>query len=242
MQLEAILFDLDDTLLENNMDRFLEGYFQLLTSYVQTYINPEKFIDELLVGTQAMIDNDDSHLTNKDVFWDVFCRRTGLIRDEFEPLVNRFYHSDFEKLQVLTSPRPATRQLINFCLERNLNIVIATNPLFPMVAIHHRLDWAGVPVTEFDYSLVTAYENMHATKPKIAYYEEILDRVNVSPQAALMVGDDWNNDIFPASSAGLYTYWITDQTNLNDDEKEVIDDFGTLDGLYLKLSSDWKSS
>ena len=94
MQLKAILFDLDDTLLENNMDRFLEGYFQLLSSYVQAYIDPVKFIDELLVGTQAMIQNDDCSLTNRDIFWDVFCRRTGLIRDEFEPLVDRFYRND----------------------------------------------------------------------------------------------------------------------------------------------------
>lgn len=242
MQLKAILFDLDDTLLENNMDRFLERIFQLLSSYVQAFIDPAKFIDELMVGTQAMIQNDDRSLTNKEIFWDVFCRRTGLSRDEFEPLVNRFYHNDFKKLQVLTRPRTAARQLINLSSERNLSIVIATNPLFPMIAIRHRLDWAGVPATEFDYSLVTAYENMHTTKPKIAYYEEILDRINVSPQAALMAGDDWVNDIVPASSAGLHTYWITSQSNLNDDKREVVDDFGTLDELYLKLSNDWKTN
>jgi FMN phosphatase YigB (HAD superfamily) len=42
--IRAVLFDLDDTLLENSMDRFLKAYFGLLTPNMAHLIPPEKFI------------------------------------------------------------------------------------------------------------------------------------------------------------------------------------------------------
>ena len=86
----------------------------------------------------------------------------------------------------------------------------ATNPLFPRTAIEQRLDWAGVPVTEFDYALVTTYENMHATKDHPAYYHEMLAHLGRQPGECLMVGDNWEWDVATPASVGVRAYWIAE--------------------------------
>ena len=53
--------------------------------------------------------------------------------------------------------------------------------MFPHQAVEARLAWAGVPVTEYPYTLVTSYENMHAAKPHQAYYQEILAKIGCRP-------------------------------------------------------------
>jgi FMN phosphatase YigB (HAD superfamily) len=88
-------------------------------------------------------------------------------------------------------------------------VAIATNPLFPRSPIEQRLEWANIPVTEFDYALVTTYENMHATKANPAYYQEIVARLGNEAKECLMVGDDWERDMMPAATAGLPIYWVT---------------------------------
>ena len=55
-------------------------------------------------------------------------------------------------------------------------------------------------------------ETMHYSKPNPDYYREILARVGASPEHSLMVGDDPDKDIAPASQLGLKTWQITDLT------------------------------
>ncbi len=239
MSLKAILFDLDDTLLGNNNDRFLTGYFPLLSDYVKDYIAPGKFIEELMIGTQAMIQNMERDRTNSDIFWDVFCSNTGLERRQFEPYVVQFYKDEFYKLEGLTHRKSEAKKIIEYCFTRQQKVAIATNPLFPMSAISQRLEWADIPADKYDFAIITAYENMHSAKPQAAYYEEILEKINVSPQEAMMVGDNWENDMVPAASLGLQTYWITDLIQVDSERKALLSGYGALETLHYKLSVDW---
>jgi FMN phosphatase YigB (HAD superfamily) len=208
--LEAILFDLDDTLLGNSMETFIPAYFQALTRFVAHLVPPEKLASELLRATRAMEKNDGSGPTNDEAFAALFYPALGHERATLEPVFERFYASEFPKLQPLTQVRPETRPLVEWVFARGLQVVIATNPLFPRTAIEQRLAWAGVPVTEFDYALVTVYEDMHATKAHPAYYREILTRIARQPGECLMVGDHWERDIAPAASVGIPVYWIAE--------------------------------
>ncbi|MDX1687458.1 MAG: HAD family hydrolase [Candidatus Promineifilaceae bacterium] len=206
---ETVFFDLDDTLLGNNMEHFLPRYFALLGEYARPiFADRDQLLQELLHGTQAMIANPDPGRTNREKFWRTFSERTGVAREEAEPFFNRFYEEEFPKLQAVTERKPVARDLVCACFERGLQVAIATNPLFPRRAIEHRLAWAGLPPAEFDFALVTSYENMHAAKPHAAYYREILTRVGAQPETTLMVGDHWENDIAPAAALGMRTYWI----------------------------------
>lgn len=232
MKIETILFDLDDTLLGNNMDRFLPRYFSLLGDYARPlFDDSQQLLQELLVGTQAMVANTDPTLTNREVFWQVFRERTGLEVEGTEAFFNRFYEEKFSELKAVTEHRPVAIDVVSACFDQGLQVAVATNPLFPRRAIEHRLAWAGLPVSEYEFALVTSYETMHAAKPQRAYYREILERIGATPESTLMVGDDWGNDVDPAAALGMNVYWIAPAA-AEPPEPSLILGQGSLDDFY----------
>ena len=204
--IRAVLFDLDDTLLENNVDRFLKAYFGLLTPYMAHLVPPEKFISALISATHAMIKNSDPAITNQQAFINDFFPRVGWTAEEMMPLFDDFYAVQFDKLRSLTRPNTSARAAIQTALDLGCDVVIATNPIFPETAIRQRMEWAGI--SDFPFKLITSYEVMHAAKPDSRYYAEIIEYIGRSPDECIMVGDDWGNDIIPAMKAGLRTFWV----------------------------------
>jgi FMN phosphatase YigB (HAD superfamily) len=61
---------------------------------------------------------------------------------------------------------------------------------------------------QFPFTLITTYENMHATKARPAYYAEIADRICRAPEDCLMVGDNWKWDVVNALEVGMSAFWI----------------------------------
>ena len=204
--IRAVLFDLDDTLLENNMDRFVKEYFDLLTPHMAHMVPPEKFVSALLNATFAMIGNVDPVVTNRQVFIDDFFPRVGWKAEEMMPLFDDFYAGQYDKLRSLTRPNPSARAAIQTAFDTGCDVVIATNPIFPETAIRQRMEWAGI--SDFPFKLITSYEVMHSAKPNPRYYLEILEHIGRSPDECIMVGNDWNNDIVPAMKARLYVFWV----------------------------------
>ena len=236
--LKAILFDLDDTLLGNPMETFIPAYFQALTRHVAHLIPAERLIGELMRATQTMDTNDGSGPTNEETFAAAFYPAVGYDQDELRPIFEQFYVEKFPKLQPLTQTLSEARPLVEWAFEHDLQVVIATNPLFPRLAIEQRLEWAGVPVSEFNYALVTVYEDMHATKSHLAYYREIMARVGQQPDECLMVGDDWQRDIVPATRIGIPTYWIAGpgEAPPTDDARPIGQ--GMLADLWRRIEAD----
>jgi HAD superfamily hydrolase (TIGR01549 family) len=211
--LKAVLFDLDDTLLYNDMEgTFLKHYFGALTEYARPLCPPQTLIAALEAGVQALQESQDPDgPTNEASFGAVFGSALGRPWEELNETFARFYEEVFPKLHVYARAHPEGRRAVQACLDAGYAVVIATNPLFPRRAIEHRLAWAGVD--DLPFALITTYENMHTSKPSPAYYREIATRIGVSPQACLMVGNDLVRDIRPAQQAGMLTYlaedWIT---------------------------------
>ena len=236
--IQSLLLDLDDTLLGNEVDVFMQGYFSLLSEYAGQIFDSSTFLPQLMQSTRAMIQNTDPRFTNDQIFWQSFEALTGGKRDELEPFFQMFYEKEFARLRPATQRRPAAAAIVRAAREQGLSVVVATNPLFPRIAIEQRLEWAGIPVGEHDFALVTSYENMHAAKPQPAYYREILTAVGADPVEALMVGDDWKNDILPAAAVGLHTFWIA-ADDATADNPELISGRGSLDDLDERVANGW---
>ncbi len=90
--LKAILFDLDDTLLGNDMDNFIAHYFKLLGRYARPLLDEQTFIQYYLQATRAVMVGTDTSRTNREVLWDHFERLSGRPRNELEPFFGRFYN------------------------------------------------------------------------------------------------------------------------------------------------------
>lgn len=208
--IKAILFDLDDTLLDNKPERFLPPYFQALSAYVAHLVPPARLVAALQQATGVVLADHDSRRTNADVFWEAFVPLIGMPRATIEPITIQFYEDRFNDLARFAAPRAAARPVVQAAFDHGYRVVIATNPLFPRRAIEHRLAWANVPVTDFSYDLVTTYENMHTTKPQPAYYHEIAACLGLAPAECLMVGDDPLRDVAPAQAVGMPVFWVND--------------------------------
>ncbi|MCZ7668431.1 MAG: HAD family hydrolase [Chloroflexi bacterium] len=178
--IKAVLLDLDDTLVGNHMDTFMPRYFALLSRYAEVYLPPDQFVRVLLTSSQAMIMDSDPALTNREVFWQTFEAQTGLAPAVMEPFFDTFYREQFSALAAVTQFRETAVSLVNFVQQQGYKVVIATNPMFPRQAVLERLRWAGLPADEFNFDLITSYENMHSTKPNRFYYQEILQRIGVA--------------------------------------------------------------
>jgi HAD superfamily hydrolase (TIGR01662 family) len=211
--IQTILLDLDDTLLDNDMGRFLPPYFEALGRRMARFIAPDKLVNLLLSSTRVMMRNQDPTVTNQQAFDADFFPRLGLPEAQIRPIIYSFYEEDFPALKRYTRPRPQARPLVEALFDHGYNVVIATNPMFPRRAVEHRLEWAGV--LDFPFQLVTTYENSHFCKPSPRYYQEILSRLDSHPKEAIMIGDDFGNDIEPAMQVGLHTYWIINGVSHN---------------------------
>ena len=238
--IEAILLDLDDTLLGNDMNTFMHHYFGLLSRHAGAMMDSQQFISELLICTRAMIANTDTAVTNRDAFWAAFAERNRMYDVAgLETYFEQFYRDTFPQLREQTQLRPNAARLVQHCLDQGLQVVVATNPVFPPIAIEHRLAWAGLPVDAYPFALVTNYSNMHATKPHPAYYQEILQKIGCKPESSLMVGDSWENDMVPAVGVGLSTYWIAGEDEMVPDTAVSINAQGSLDKLYEMVQAGW---
>jgi FMN phosphatase YigB (HAD superfamily) len=201
--IQAILFDLDGTLLGNDMEVFLPHYFRALTARVADAMGPEAFMAHLMSATEVMMAND-GRATNEEVFASAFYPLAGREQDEWEPVFYDFYARDFGALQEYTHCKPEARRVVQLAFDLGLKVVIATNPLFPEQAIRHRMEWAGV--ADFEYDLVTTYENSRAVKPNLLYFENILATIGCPAEASMVVGDE-NMDMV-AAHLGCITFLV----------------------------------
>jgi len=231
----ALLFDLDGTLLDSDMNVFMPHYFRALAAKLAPLVPADRLLDALLTSTRAMMRRSDHTMTNKDAFWADFLPRVGCSMTALEPLIDEFYRNDFPTLRRYTVTKPEARLVIEAAFARGFIVAIATQPVFPLVAIQQRLTWAGV--ADFPYALVTCYENMHTTKPDPAFYTEICEHIGRPAQACLMIGNEPEADIRPAAAAGLHTFWLTDQGQLEPPDLPA-DYTGTLDDVR-RLIETW---
>lgn len=202
--LRAVLFDLDGTLLDSNMEYFLPHYFQRLSARMVHLAPPKEFIAHLLQATEVMVAND-GRATNEEVFAAAFYPFAGLTQAELEPLFLDFYAHDFPKLQEVTRRRPEARSVVQLTFASGYDVAITTNPLFPETAIRQRMAWAGVD--DFPFRWVTTYENSHYCKPNHSYWAEVCSQLGYPPEKCLVVGDEHMDMV--AAHIGCPTYLVT---------------------------------
>ncbi len=139
-----------------------------------------------------------------------FIRQINLPYEKISAALENFYDHIFPTLGGVTTPKPEAKPFIDWAFSQGFRIAIATDPLFPRKATHHRLRWAGFEPEQFE--LISSFENFHFSKTHPAYYAEILGRMGWPEGPVLMVGNDLERDIRPAQMLGLATYHVDDES------------------------------
>ncbi len=181
--MKAFLFDLDGTLLLSDEDVFYGNYFKLVSSEFPEF-DPNEFVRAINEIIKEMTVEDDA-MDNYHKFMEKIGLRFKKDPSEFEKRFVDFYTGKFKLLKSLTLPN-------HDLIEKMRNLdgikVLATNPLFPEIAIKERMNWAGLREDEFD--LITYMENSHYLKPNPKYFMEIASKIKVDPVNCTMIGND----------------------------------------------------
>lgn len=232
MSIKVILFDLDGTLLPMDQDEFVKAYMGSLTKKMMNYgYEPNKLMKSVWEGTRAMVKNDGTK-KNMDAFWELFYQLYGEDVKKDEKHFEEYYQNEFEYAKNACGYQPKVPQLISD-LKEKYRLVLATNPLFPSIATQKRIGWAGLKPDDFEF--YTTYENSYHCKPNVAYYQDILEALNVNAQECLMVGNDVSEDMI-ASSLGMKVFLLTDCLINKDDADISIYPHGNIDDLIAYIN------
>ncbi len=209
--IKAILFDLDNTLLPMDEDKFTKGYFAILCKKLEPFgYNSETLVNTIWAGTNAMIKNDGT-ITNEEAFWRVFEKQYGERSLKDKKVFDEFYQVDFSNTKMFCGENECAKQVVDMAKARGFKTILSSNPIFPKLAMVTRAGFVGLGEQDFDY--ITSYENSHYSKPNPKYFEEILKINNLKPDEVILFGNSQEEDIQPATSIGIKSYLVSGETN-----------------------------
>jgi FMN phosphatase YigB (HAD superfamily) len=149
---------------------------------------------------------------NSDSFWRTFEQYSQEKRSTFEPLLLDFYEHDFDKIGELIKPNPYAKKIIETLKDKGYQLFLTTMPLFPSIAVEVRLRWAGIEDPSV-FDRITTYDNSHAVKPYLEYFQENINLADGSIEEILMVGNNTREDLACCKlgvDAFLVTDWLLD--------------------------------
>jgi FMN phosphatase YigB (HAD superfamily) len=251
--IKAILFDLDDTLLRLDsgggfVRRYMMGFGAVLRKhYPEALPNNQEEAEARLASALRgavgqIIDHGVPTISNRTRFITYLLEcfdGPSLSAAQMTALFDEFHAEGYQQLAEMVTPIDGAMNLLEGLINDGYKVVIATNPLFPLDAVRHRMHWGRLN-PDLPFSWITNMDHLHFAKPTAAYYEEILARIGVEAEEALMVGDAVDLDIIPARQVGMATFWINDGHHQPDDPTSVeADGQGALADLVRLIGQGW---
>ncbi|TCK88008.1 FMN phosphatase YigB (HAD superfamily) [Natranaerovirga hydrolytica] len=227
--INTILFDLDGTVLPLDTEVFMKVYFDEMSQSFKDLIDEKTLVKYVWAATKEMVQNNEKR-SNESVFMETF---SGLIKEDiniYKDRFDKFYDEGFHKAKVAVKTKnDSMEKTVRLLSEKNYNMVLATNPLFPKKAILHRIKWANIDPSVFSY--ITSYEQNNYCKPQLKYYNEILKAINKEARECLMIGNDVQEDLI-AGKLGIKTYLVEDHMINREDQAIICDYKGKYEDLY----------
>ncbi len=212
--IKAVLIDLDNTLILNPDDIFVQEYLALAEDFFGSSLGlatPRQTITDIMKHLQEARWGRE---TNFSLMASYLQSQSQKTLSQVIASMDTFFTTHYPSLAPLVQPIQDAVRLINQLKAQEISVVIATNPVYPQSAVIQRMVWGELP-TESDYKLVTYANNSHFVKPDPAYYAEIVAKVGIEPDETLMIGDNEINDIKAARDMGLVTFHTPSPTAQN---------------------------
>lgn len=213
-KIRGILFDLDGTLLQVEMKQFIPAYVGALSTCFADLVEGSRFTDSVLAATFALLQRRDGDRSNEELFLASLERHLGIAPAVFGERLRRFCGDGLQNLASHVRPLPLARPILQRCFDRGLQVVLATNPVFPRPVVDARLRWGELH--GFSFHHLTTVENSRRCKPDPGYFSDLLARMNLAPEECVMVGNDTEHDL-AAATVGILTFlvdtWLIDRLN-----------------------------
>jgi FMN phosphatase YigB (HAD superfamily) len=223
---DAILFDLDGTLLDLDGNAFLDAYAQAVAEEMAPEVDPAAFLDALTSAAIPLLTTEHPGRTNRAVLFEALSTVLQVSTEFLEERTNRLLTRDLSRIYPGGGPVPGAHAAVSAALAGGYKIAVATMPIYPLAVIRERLRRAGLDRVPWDF---VATDQMCTVKPHPTYFEEVAAHLGIPPARCLMVGDDYFQDI-PARQAHMATFYIGPRMKGID-----VGPTGTLDDLANRL-------
>lgn len=204
--LKAVLLDLDNTLILFDEPGFYQRFFEKMAPAFSDLMPADRLARKTVEATMALKENNGTML-NRDWFTRAFDAGENLPMERFWERWLSFYRDTYAPFGITVTVPPGQSDTIDRLAQSGLILAIASNPIFPRIALERRMAWGGIDPAPF--SLLTNMDNMSFVKPREGYFRSISEKIGVAAEDCLMVGNDPVNDM-AAAAAGMATYLTTD--------------------------------
>ena len=133
--IQAVFFDLDGTLIDVDMHRFVPMYLERLSAQLKDFASSQRAIRAMHRSVSAMFANKDAQKTLEQVLFDVLYEELDIPPQTYLAGLDAFLREDLEDLRPLVSGHRLSKNLVKVALDRGWQVVLATNPIFPMSII-----------------------------------------------------------------------------------------------------------
>ena len=227
--IKAILFDLDNTLLD-----FMQFKRETARAAAKAMVKSGVREDEDVLYDKIFKIYEEKGIEYQHTFSDIL----------YESVVNPHMRERArqaaiiaytKKKYALIKPRPKVIQTLS-SLRSEYALGIVTDA--PRQKAWQRLILAGLD--GFFYPVVT-YTDTHSEKPNKAPFERALRLLKLRPDEVLYVGDNPSKDIIGANKAGMFTCLARYHTKTSDEEDVAdysIDDFAELSEVIDKIAEE----
>jgi putative hydrolase of the HAD superfamily len=195
MEVKAVVFDLDDTLLDRrrSFERFIRNQWERFAQSLHT-LEQERYV-------QAAVRFDaDGYAPRKELFARVIAQ-FQLPLDMAETLLSD-YRTGFPSACVLF---PDAALILASLRASGLKLGLITNGSVRMQS--RKLDWLAL-ARSFDTILISDAEGIRKPDPRI--FHRAMERLNVAPARSAFVGDNPVVDMAGARGAGMHAIWRRD--------------------------------
>jgi len=194
MEIAAVIFDLDNTLLNRKLA--FEDYAKRL---VDTFsIDLDQAAKEEAIQTIIQADRN-GYRKKKELYEELLTQLQWKKELTVEELLN-YWFSQFYQCSVLMD---GALDVIHALKERGVKLGIITNG-----SVHSqnaKIDYVGLR-QQFDVIVVS--DEVGVKKPDKGIFELALQKLGVDADSSIYIGDHPHNDIKGASQAGLTTIWL----------------------------------
>ena len=191
-----------------DQDKFIEDYFRSILAKLSSLGYDGALMYRALEESVRATIRNDGTLLNEERFWSTFSEYAPGVRDAVKDVLDEYYAVDFiSVIKATCEGYSRAREIVELVKSCGKRCVLATNPLFPMIATVNRMALSGLMPDDFDY--VTAYENSSACKPNPLYFTELLDKLGIPAEECVMIGNDTRDD-FSAHALGIPVFILTE--------------------------------
>jgi len=225
--IQAILFDIEGTLTNLDMAKFIQNYLGILAPRFAHLISPDKFSKQLLKSIETVQIESRPEQTIMQTFFEDFSKATGQSVQTLRPIFDKFYTSDFPTLHCLVQANLQGVKVVESAIQQGFLTAIVTNSLMPLTAIQEQVRWVGL--TPEHFKVIASFDNFHYYKPHLGFFKEVAEKLGVKPQSCLLVTKHLNDMI--CNELGMKIFFVG---NLG---SEVQTDYaGQLDDLSRLIS------